>query len=160
MRLHQTLTLCLFEHWHWCGYGYRTHSLPLHFVTIASIIFENADLDAKCEWASRVLSHWAIPKKESCSYWFLVILQVPIVWFLHFDLVITQLKISQISTSPILSHNVNRPFHINCLCDTEMFCVFSVHFLAITTYHIYIKVSLFLPHPKQTCYNLRIDINQ
>ena len=33
--------------------GYRTHSLHLCFVTIASIIFENenADIDAKCEWA-------------------------------------------------------------------------------------------------------------
>ena len=33
--------------------GYRTHSLYLSFVTIASIIFENAnvDIDTKCEWA-------------------------------------------------------------------------------------------------------------
>ena len=32
--------------------GYKTHSLHLRFVTIASIIFkkENADVDAKCEW--------------------------------------------------------------------------------------------------------------
>ena len=32
--------------------GYRTRSLDLRFVTIASIIFknENADLNAKCEW--------------------------------------------------------------------------------------------------------------
>ena len=31
----------------------RTHSLHLCFVTIASIIFENADanVNAKCEWA-------------------------------------------------------------------------------------------------------------
>ena len=32
---------------------YRTHSLHLHFVTIASIIFENAntDINTRCEWA-------------------------------------------------------------------------------------------------------------
>ena len=31
--------------------GYRTHSLRLCFVTIASIIFEKANADVKCEWA-------------------------------------------------------------------------------------------------------------
>ena len=33
--------------------GYRTYSFHLHFVTIVSIIFENAnaDIDAKCESA-------------------------------------------------------------------------------------------------------------
>ena len=37
--------------------GCRTHSLHLRFVTIAFISFENAnvDVDAKCEWALRVL---------------------------------------------------------------------------------------------------------
>ena len=36
--------------------GHTTHSLRLHFVTIASIVFENAnaDVDAKCEWALTV----------------------------------------------------------------------------------------------------------
>ena len=35
------------------GNGCRIHSLHLHFVTFASITFENAnaDVDAKCEWA-------------------------------------------------------------------------------------------------------------
>ena len=35
------------------GNRYRTHSLHLHFVTVASIIFENSntDVDTKCEWA-------------------------------------------------------------------------------------------------------------
>ena len=31
--------------------GKRTHSLHLCFVTIVSINFENADIDAKFEWA-------------------------------------------------------------------------------------------------------------
>ena len=53
LHFHQFLTLCLYNIDVGTENGYRTHSLCLHYVTVASIIFEdaNTDVNAKCEWA-------------------------------------------------------------------------------------------------------------